>query len=52
MLFIAIDDTVFAIGYGKGYQYIPSTLKESNFGLRCALRAGWMDDGVYRGVRR
>lgn len=39
VLFIAIDDTVFAIGYGKGYQYIPSILKESNFGLRCALRA-------------
>ncbi|WP_051760598.1 TIGR04141 family sporadically distributed protein [Herbidospora cretacea] len=38
LLMFAVDDEVFAIGYGAGYRLIPDRLKDQRFGLIFAVR--------------
>lgn len=38
LLLIAVDDTVYAIGYGQGHWWIPDVRKDHGFGIRFAVR--------------
>lgn len=38
LLLIAVDDVVYALGYGSGHRLIPDELKDHTFGLRFAAR--------------
>src|ERR1017187_10497577 len=52
LLLIAVDSTVYAIGYGGGHRLIPDELTDPRFGLRFAIRRldpGQIQDFVRRG---
>jgi uncharacterized protein (TIGR04141 family) len=38
LLLLAVDDVVYALGYGCGHRLIPDELKDQSFGLRFAVR--------------
>jgi uncharacterized protein (TIGR04141 family) len=39
LLLIAVDDQVYAIGFGQGFRLLPDKHKDPDFGLRFAVRA-------------